>query len=290
MRVNLAGEPEVIGIASALDMDEFSVVGRLFALWAWADQHTADGNAACVTESWIDRYTNAPGFAAAMAKVGWLVVGEGGITFPNFDRHNGKSAKKRALTKERVEKKRNAASVTKALPEKSERESEREIPIVKNSMGERDSIGATDSTSDSGGGGNNHSPRSNQSNHSPKNFSRRTEEEPLDVSDLDWSHVAAMAEAVGRRVPARTEDDRRAWLRYAALAETVFSEAWLVDAAEAVANATETRATRQAHFVGVLQAKALELHGVDGETLTGMARRIEIPTQVWKSRVLEVRR
>jgi ribosome biogenesis GTPase A len=34
-------------------------------------------------------------------KAGWLLVDNTGITFPNFDRHNGKRAKDRALAMER---------------------------------------------------------------------------------------------------------------------------------------------------------------------------------------------
>lgn len=120
MRTNLASEPEVIGIADATGLDEDSVVGKLHKLWSWADQHTTDGNALSVTEKWIDRYLVASGFAQAMVSVGWLTITSGGIQFPNFDRHNGQTGKRRALTKNRVQKARNAPSVTEALPDKRE--------------------------------------------------------------------------------------------------------------------------------------------------------------------------
>jgi hypothetical protein len=41
------------------------------------------------------------GFAASLEKVGWLTIDENGISVPKFDRHNGESAKKRALKTER---------------------------------------------------------------------------------------------------------------------------------------------------------------------------------------------
>ena len=49
-----------------------------------------------------------------MAEVGWLKVSAEGLSFINFDRHNGETAKKRALTRRRVERHRfgNADSVT----------------------------------------------------------------------------------------------------------------------------------------------------------------------------------
>lgn len=109
--------------------------------------------------------------------------------------------------------------------------------------------------------------------------------ESFDLSEIDWGLVARFAESAAKRVPVRNDKDRRAWIRYAVMACTTFSEAWLADAAEAVANAKETRATRQAHFVAVLQSKAAE-QNVDAETFNSMARRIEIPVEVWKSDVL----
>ena len=122
-------KPEVIGMAEILGIDQDAVVGKLARLWIWADQQTFDGNAGgngvSVTRSFIDRCTCIAGFADAMERVGWLGMSEGKLTFPNFDRHNGQTAKQRALTSRRVEKHRaesngkcNAAGVTLALPEK----------------------------------------------------------------------------------------------------------------------------------------------------------------------------
>ena len=122
MRVDLRDDPAVIRIAATLDLDEFEVVGRLHHLWAWADRQSRDGNADGVTKKWIDRYVQRDGFAQSMVEVGWLRITDTGILIPNFERHNGKSAKKRALTKERASRFRNAdsnaPSVTRALPEK----------------------------------------------------------------------------------------------------------------------------------------------------------------------------
>lgn len=127
MRTDLADDPAVIYISSKLGIDEDSVVGKLHRLWSWADRHTADGNAVGVTHSWIDRFTNQPGFAKALTEAGWLLLNGEVLSFPNFERHNGKSAKIRALTKNRVSAKRskecNAPSITVALPEKRREES-----------------------------------------------------------------------------------------------------------------------------------------------------------------------
>lgn len=125
MRIDLADDPAVISIAAMLGMDEDLVVGKLHRLWSWADQQTTDGtvtlpsresNDDSVTVALLDRYARATGFAQAMVSVGWLHISARRVTFPNFERHNGKSGKQRALTAKRAvtlrSRKRNATSVT----------------------------------------------------------------------------------------------------------------------------------------------------------------------------------
>lgn len=101
MRTALANDPAVIAIALDLDKSEFEVVGMLHHLWSWADSQSQDGHIKRVTEKWIDRYVHHAGFAKSMVCAGWLVIEDAGITFPNFERHNGESAKKRAEAAER---------------------------------------------------------------------------------------------------------------------------------------------------------------------------------------------
>jgi hypothetical protein len=132
MRVGLCDDPAVVSIAHALDMDEHAVVGRLHRIWSWADQHLSDGNARGVTQSWIDRYVGAPGFAKAMQLAGWLRIESDKLVFPNFDRHNLKTGKRRALTAERAAKHRgkrnadsNAGTVTESAPTEEKRREEK---------------------------------------------------------------------------------------------------------------------------------------------------------------------
>jgi hypothetical protein len=101
MRTNLADDPAVIGIAALLKLERPSVVGRLHALWGWADQHSEDGFLEYVTPEIVDEKAGKRGFAEAMASVHWIEIEHGGVRFPHFDRHNGASAKKRALATER---------------------------------------------------------------------------------------------------------------------------------------------------------------------------------------------
>jgi hypothetical protein len=123
MRTALADDPAVICMADRLGMDEFSVVGRLHHLWSWADKQSRDGHADGVTGKWIDRYVQCDGFAQCLVSVGWLVLGESGIEFPNFDRHNGETAKARGLATNRQQKKRAGVTPPKEQPSRNQRDS-----------------------------------------------------------------------------------------------------------------------------------------------------------------------
>lgn len=120
-------KPEVLAIAARLGIDQDAVVGKLVRVWSWFDTHTTDGNALSVTFSFIDRLTGVTGFAEQVALVGWLEQKGHELTLPNFDFHNGETAKKRAMGKNRIEKYRsnvdsNVDCVTEVLPEKRREE------------------------------------------------------------------------------------------------------------------------------------------------------------------------
>lgn len=131
-------KPEVFAIAARLGIDPDAVVGKLMRVWSWFDTHTVDGNAAGVTTALLDRIAGATGFVSAMHESGWVVVAEDGVSLPNFDRHTGETAKKRALTAKRVAHHRskgnvgsNDGSVTQALArEEKRREENKDTPIV----------------------------------------------------------------------------------------------------------------------------------------------------------------
>lgn len=130
-------KPEVYAIADKLCRDPDEVVGKLLRVWCWYDQHTESGNGVGVTVSLIDRYSNCVGMAKAMKEVGWLVDTLDGLSIPNFDRHNGETAKSRALTAKRVafhKSKTNASGNAKvtvdALPREEKRREEDNTPVV----------------------------------------------------------------------------------------------------------------------------------------------------------------
>lgn len=102
----LVQKPEVFQIASMTGIDHWSVVGRLIEVWSWADAQTENGVFDGISTAIIDRLAGYEGFAKAMAATKpspWLVIDERGFSIPAYDRHNGKSAKKRALNNRRIQ-------------------------------------------------------------------------------------------------------------------------------------------------------------------------------------------
>jgi hypothetical protein len=131
VEVALPEKPEVWQIAGILGIDSDAVVGKLFKVWRWFDAHTESGNAVGVSYPLVDHVAGVSGFAEAMALCGWLLQNGSTIVLPNFDRHNGKTAKNRALTAKRVAKHvgktnavTNAPIVSSALPREEKRREE----------------------------------------------------------------------------------------------------------------------------------------------------------------------
>jgi len=139
MSVDLPEKPEVWQIAGMVGIDPDAVVGKLLKVWRWFDAHTETGNAVGVTYSLVDHVSGVTGFGEAMALCGWLLQDGSTLSLPNFDRHNGKTAKNRALTAKRVAShkdksnaKGNAVIVSDALPrEEKRREEQKQEPKQK---------------------------------------------------------------------------------------------------------------------------------------------------------------
>lgn len=138
-------KPEIYQLAEALDITPEHAFGCVACLWIWADQQLQDCNAHGVTQTLLDRKSGVIGMTQALLSVGWLQEKcdesghRSGYVFVNFDRHNGKSAKKRAATNARVAKSRakqqafpegssgsSDAVTPTALPEKSKEENSTE--------------------------------------------------------------------------------------------------------------------------------------------------------------------
>jgi hypothetical protein len=111
-------KPEMLELAGALGVSQGDAFLLLFRFWCWVDSHSHDGNVSVTHERYIDAVVGVTGFADALLAVGWLRRSGHVFEMPNFETHLSKSAKKRALGQARVDRHRNASSVTKALPEK----------------------------------------------------------------------------------------------------------------------------------------------------------------------------
>lgn len=129
-------KPEVWAMAQSLGIDADAVVGKLLRVWAWFDQQTQEGNAvgngasvtSSVTKALLDRRVGVSGFCDSMILSGWMSDDGQSLTLPNFDRHNGKTAKTRAMTAKRVathKAKSNATSVTSSVSSALPREEKR---------------------------------------------------------------------------------------------------------------------------------------------------------------------
>lgn len=131
MGVDLPEKPEVWQIAGMVGIDSDAVVGKLLKVWRWFDAHTETGNAVGVTYALVDHVSGVTGFGEAMALCGWLAQDGSTLSLPNFERHNGKTAKNRALTAKRVAShkdksnaKGNDVIVSDALPREEKRREE----------------------------------------------------------------------------------------------------------------------------------------------------------------------
>lgn len=155
MTHELPDKPEVLAISGRIGINRLEVVGRLFILWRWFDQHTVDGNALGVTKVTLSEclfgYSSDTKFIEAVIAEGWLIETSEGISVVNFEVHISESAKQRALTAKRVAKskekgngKGNAASVNKvtrpALPDALPREDINSNPPITPQGGKKAAI------------------------------------------------------------------------------------------------------------------------------------------------------
>lgn len=101
---------------------------------------------------------------------------------------------------------------------------------------------------------------------------------PLDV---DWKRAIDTAERIARDIPVLCEDDRRFWIKFAALSQCKFSEHWLHDSIGAVVNAKTTLTTRQKHFMKVIERKAIEQGVSNKAAWKQTVDSINIPNEYW---------
>jgi hypothetical protein len=131
----LARKPEVLQIASRLGVSRHAAVGILMEVWEWADDNVVIDDSASgfdpdncpgsvrlgdQSASLFDATFGVPGLADAMTAVGWIAIRSGSLVFPNFARHNGKSAKARALDSARKRTARQSSPASVPIPSGSQ--------------------------------------------------------------------------------------------------------------------------------------------------------------------------
>jgi len=110
MRSDLFTHPKVVRIASALKADKLRTVGGLMSVWCLFDAHSADGTLDGYSGETLDDHLSWPGFSAAMSAVGWLSIEPESLVLPEFETHNGASAKRRAQDADRKKAVRKASA------------------------------------------------------------------------------------------------------------------------------------------------------------------------------------
>lgn len=111
MSGGLGDNPAVFRLVKLTKLDKLSVIGRLWAFWAWADSHAIDGRIDGAEPTDIDQVCERKGFAVALQAVGWLDVGDGFLAIPKHELHNCESAKERAMKNARQAKWRQSRDI-----------------------------------------------------------------------------------------------------------------------------------------------------------------------------------
>lgn len=96
MGTGLRDHPKVVRMAGMLKSDCLRVVGALHAVWSVFDEQSPDGLLEFYTLRVLDDKIGWRGFGKAMQAVGWLVESESGLQVPEYEEHNGPTAKRRA--------------------------------------------------------------------------------------------------------------------------------------------------------------------------------------------------
>lgn len=93
MRKTLLTDPRVSKTSRTLRYERHAVIGALFHLWTIGDDH--GGFLEGMDTDWLNTLIGVPGFAEALPP-DWIEITPEGIRLPNYEAHNGTTAKKRA--------------------------------------------------------------------------------------------------------------------------------------------------------------------------------------------------
>lgn len=133
-------KPEVLRLADLLSWDRRQALGLLVEFWCWLDKNLSRSCPDFVrnmSRKSLDEVLHVPGFSAALEVIGWAKFDDekAVMTIINASRHNGITAKTRALDAKRKKEKRleivPEMSVSKPDKKRTREEKRRDItPIV----------------------------------------------------------------------------------------------------------------------------------------------------------------
>lgn len=100
-------KPEIAQISRECKCSKAEAFYAFFKFYAWADATTHDGYVDFLTADDCDEHAGGlKGFGKALETVGWIEFQANRAIIMNFERHCGKSAKRRTLDAERKRRER----------------------------------------------------------------------------------------------------------------------------------------------------------------------------------------
>jgi hypothetical protein len=111
---DLRNHPKVRLLATRLGVHKNTVIGALAGLWHDCDQFAKDDRMD-LTPELIDEEAGIPGFANALSSswCEWLIIEDGFVVLPDYEEHNGSTAKSRCEATLRQRSHRDVTHVTK---------------------------------------------------------------------------------------------------------------------------------------------------------------------------------
>ena len=104
-------KPEILRTAEMLGIGLDAALGLYFRYWSWLDKNlsgSCPGFVRNVSRKSLDEFLHCPGFSACLVAVGWAEFDDAAwsLRVVNAERHNGNTAKSRALDNKRKAEKR----------------------------------------------------------------------------------------------------------------------------------------------------------------------------------------
>ena len=93
----LVRKPEVLRIARLMGCTPQHAAACCMMVWEWAEDVTENGIIAGITAADVSFAAGVDGIAEAMITAGWLLETDDSVVLPNWERHNGEPAKRRAV-------------------------------------------------------------------------------------------------------------------------------------------------------------------------------------------------